>query len=239
MADDKPVGCCPHPLTPKITITISQLCRETILGEGGNMLDVSDCPGDILQARFVVFVSTSMWAILKQNVSRRHPNSVRIEPCLLTCICLCVISRTSYGVYVLMGGACGGLQVFSEGIRGGGDHKQWLVRRLAGWGRSHIFRTCPGEPVVWFFREQSNFFWTSIVECLVVILKTTLETTSWSSGRLFQSVTTWLLKYWFLAYSNAARLLFQLQSSCQLTLGRSMVTWATNFWLRLRNVINA
>ena len=34
---------------------------------------------------------------------------------------------------------------------------------------------CPGEPVVWFFLERSDFFRTSIVERLVVILKTTLS----------------------------------------------------------------
>ena len=46
---------------------------------------------------------------------------------------------------------------------------------LAGWGQSHIFRTCAGEPVVRFFRERSDFFRTSIVERLVVILKTMLN----------------------------------------------------------------
>ena len=49
------------------------------------------------------------------------------------------------------------------------------IGTLPGWGQSHIFRTCPGEPVVRFFREWSNFFRTSIVERLVVILKTTLS----------------------------------------------------------------
>ena len=44
-----------------------------------------------------------------------------------------------------------------------------------GWGQSHIFRTCPSEPVVRFFWERSDFFRTSIVERLVVILKTTLS----------------------------------------------------------------
>ena len=39
-----------------------------------------------------------------------------------------------------------------------------------GWGQFHIFRTSPSEPVVRFFRERSNFFQTSIVERLVVIL---------------------------------------------------------------------
>ena len=46
---------------------------------------------------------------------------------------------------------------------------------LPGRGWSDIFRTCPGEPVVRFFRERSDFFRTSIVERLVVILKTTLS----------------------------------------------------------------
>ena len=47
--------------------------------------------------------------------------------------------------------------------------------RLPGWGQFHIFRTCAGEPVVRFFQERSDFFRTSIVERLVVILKTTLS----------------------------------------------------------------
>ena len=47
--------------------------------------------------------------------------------------------------------------------------------KLSGWGWSDIFRTCPGGPVVRFFRERSDFFRTSIVERLVVILKTTLS----------------------------------------------------------------
>ena len=38
-----------------------------------------------------------------------------------------------------------------------------------GWGQSHIFQTCPGEPVVRFFQERSDFFRTSIMERLVVI----------------------------------------------------------------------
>ena len=49
-------------------------------------------------------------------------------------------------------------------------HHPWT-----GWGQTHIFWTCQGEPVVRFFRERSDFFWTSIVERLVVILKTTLS----------------------------------------------------------------
>ena len=41
----------------------------------------------------------------------------------------------------------------------------YLVSRISpGWGQSHIFRTCPGKPVVWFYRERSDFFRTSIVE---------------------------------------------------------------------------
>ena len=50
-----------------------------------------------------------------------------------------------------------------------------LTGALSGRGWSDIFRTCPGEPVVRFFRERSDFFRTSIVERLVVILKTTLS----------------------------------------------------------------
>ena len=46
---------------------------------------------------------------------------------------------------------------------------------LPGWGWSDIFRTCPGGPVVRFFRERSDFFRTSIVERLVAVLKTTLS----------------------------------------------------------------
>ena len=39
-----------------------------------------------------------------------------------------------------------------------------VSRKSPGWGQSHIFWTCPGKPVVWFYRERSDFFRTSIVE---------------------------------------------------------------------------
>ena len=34
----------------------------------------------------------------------------------------------------------------------------WLRYLLSGWGQSHIFRTCAGEPVVRFFSEEDRFF---------------------------------------------------------------------------------
>ena len=34
----------------------------------------------------------------------------------------------------------------------GAKHAKYLCVLWAGWGQSHIFRTCPGEPVVRFFR---------------------------------------------------------------------------------------
>ena len=36
-----------------------------------------------------------------------------------------------------------------------------MIGQWSGWGQSHFCRTCPGEPVVWFFQESSDFFRTT------------------------------------------------------------------------------